>query len=73
MVSIALGSQTAYNIGDVVVHPLFDRTPGMVAGHRHGSREGRTGARPFFARRSCREGALVFGHHLVRFPISGGS
>jgi glyoxylase-like metal-dependent hydrolase (beta-lactamase superfamily II) len=70
MVAIAMGSQMAYNIGDVVVQPLFIEHPewspsiDMDAGMADAAR------RRFFARAAA-EGALVFGYHLGPFPNLG--
>ena len=70
MVSISSGGQTAYNISDVVVHPLFVEHPewspaiDMDAGQADAAR------RRFFAR-AAEENALVFGHHLGPFPNLG--
>jgi glyoxylase-like metal-dependent hydrolase (beta-lactamase superfamily II) len=70
MVSISAGEQKAYNISDVVVHPLFLEHPewapaiDMNAGRADETR------RRFFAR-AAEENALVFAHHLGPFPNFG--
>ena len=70
MVSISSGDQTAYNISDVVVHPLLIEHPewaptiDMDAGQADETR------RRFYAQ-TARENALVFAHHLGPFPNLG--
>jgi glyoxylase-like metal-dependent hydrolase (beta-lactamase superfamily II) len=70
MVAISAGGQTAYNISDVVVHPLFVEHPewapdvDMDAAQADGTR------RHFYAR-AAEENALVFAHHLGPFPNLG--
>lgn len=70
MVSVSAGDQTVYNIGDVVVDPLFVEHPewapaiDMDAGRADETR------RRFFAE-AAKQNALVFAHHLGPFPNLG--
>jgi glyoxylase-like metal-dependent hydrolase (beta-lactamase superfamily II) len=70
MVSVSAGDQTVYNIGDVVVDPLFVEHPewapaiDMDAGRADETR------RRFFAE-AAEQNALVFAHHLGPFPNLG--
>jgi glyoxylase-like metal-dependent hydrolase (beta-lactamase superfamily II) len=70
MVSASAGDQTVYNIGDVVVDPLFvehlEWAPAidMDAGRADETR------RRFFAE-AAEQNALVFAHHLGPFPNLG--
>ena len=70
LVSVSAGDQTVYNIGDVVVDPLFLEHPewapaiDMDAGRADETR------RRFFAE-AAEQNALVFAHHLGPFPNLG--
>jgi glyoxylase-like metal-dependent hydrolase (beta-lactamase superfamily II) len=70
MVSVSADDQTVYNIGDVVVDPLFVEHPewapaiDMDAGRADETR------RRFFAE-AAEQNALVFAHHLGPFPNLG--
>ena len=70
LVSISSGDQQAYNISDVVVHPLFVEHPEWSPGIDMDAGQADQARRQFFAR-AAEEKALVFGHHLGPFPNLG--
>jgi glyoxylase-like metal-dependent hydrolase (beta-lactamase superfamily II) len=70
MVSISAGDQTAYNISDVVVHPLFVEHPEWAPAVDMDAKQADETRRRFFAR-AAEEDALVFAHHLGPFPNLG--
>ena len=70
MVSISAGDETAYNISDVVVDPLFVEHPEWAPAIDMDAGQADTARRHFFAQ-AAREHALVFAHHLGPFPNLG--
>jgi glyoxylase-like metal-dependent hydrolase (beta-lactamase superfamily II) len=70
MVSISAGDQTAYNISDVVVDPLFVEHPEWAPAIDMDAGRADEARRRFFAV-AAEENALVFAHHLGPFPNLG--
>jgi glyoxylase-like metal-dependent hydrolase (beta-lactamase superfamily II) len=70
MVVVATGEQKAYNISDVVVHPLFVEYPEWSAAIDMDAGAADETRRRFYARAAA-ENALVFGHHMGPFPNLG--
>jgi len=70
MVSISAGDETAYNISDVVVVPLFVEHPEWAPAIDMDARQADTARRQFFTQ-AAEEKALVFAHHLGPFPNLG--
>ena len=70
MVSISAGEQKAYNISDLVVHPLFVENPEWAPAIDLDAGRADETRRRFYAR-AAEEKALVFGHHLGPFPNFG--
>jgi glyoxylase-like metal-dependent hydrolase (beta-lactamase superfamily II) len=70
LVSISAGDQTAYNISDVVVDPLFVEHPEWAPAIDMDAGRADEARRRFFAV-AAEENALVFAHHLGPFPNLG--
>jgi glyoxylase-like metal-dependent hydrolase (beta-lactamase superfamily II) len=70
MVSISAGDQMVYNIGDVVVDPLFVEHPEWAPAIDMDAGQADETRRRFFAK-AAEENALVFAHHLGPFPNLG--
>ncbi|MBN2103031.1 MBL fold metallo-hydrolase [bacterium] len=70
MVSITSIGQTAYNISDVVVHPLFVEHPEWAPAIDMNWDQADQTRRQFYAK-AADENALVFGHHMGPFPNFG--
>jgi glyoxylase-like metal-dependent hydrolase (beta-lactamase superfamily II) len=70
IVSISSGNQTAYNISDVLVHPLFVEHPEWSAAIDMDAGQADETRRSFYAK-AAEENALVFAHHLGPFPNFG--
>jgi glyoxylase-like metal-dependent hydrolase (beta-lactamase superfamily II) len=70
MASISAGDQTVYNIGDVVVDPLFVEHPEWAPAIDMDAGQADETRRQFFAK-AAEENALVFAHHLGPFPNLG--
>jgi glyoxylase-like metal-dependent hydrolase (beta-lactamase superfamily II) len=70
MVSITSKGQTAYNISDVVVHPLFVEHPEWAPAIDMNSDQADQTRRQFYAK-AAEQNALVFGHHMGPFPNFG--
>jgi len=70
LVSVSAGDQTVYNIGDVVVDPLFVEHPEWApAIDMDAGRADETRRR--FCAKAAEQNALVFAHHLGPFPNLG--
>lgn len=70
MVSVSAGDQTVYNIGDVVVDPLFVEHPEWAPAIDMDAGRADVARRRFFAE-AAEQNALVFAHHLGPFPNLG--
>jgi glyoxylase-like metal-dependent hydrolase (beta-lactamase superfamily II) len=70
MVSISAGEQKAYNISDLVVHPLFVEHPEWAPAIDMDAGQADETRRRFYAQ-ATEENALVFAHHLGPFPNLG--
>jgi glyoxylase-like metal-dependent hydrolase (beta-lactamase superfamily II) len=70
MVAISDGKKRAYNISDVVVHPLFVEHPEWSPAIDMDAAAADSTRRRFYARAAA-ENALVFGHHMGPFPNLG--
>jgi glyoxylase-like metal-dependent hydrolase (beta-lactamase superfamily II) len=69
-VSISDETEKAYNISDVVVHPLFIEHPEWAPGIDMDAGRADETRRRFYAK-AADENALVFAHHLGPFPNFG--
>lgn len=66
-VTISSGDNRAYNISDLVVHPLFIEHPEWTAAIDMDAGQADETRRRFFAK-AAEEHALVFAHHIGPFP-----
>jgi glyoxylase-like metal-dependent hydrolase (beta-lactamase superfamily II) len=70
MVSITSEGKIAYNISDLVVHPLFIEYPEWAPALDMDAAQADITRRQFYAR-AAEENALIFAHHLGPFPNLG--